>query len=125
MFNSLEARSPFLQKDIFQKSCSLTKEELFKNGIKKNPLKEILASYIPDKLITKRKKGFLIPIDKWLNGILKDHAFYYLADRNIKNSPLNNDYIRNTFDSFYKKKIGCHYELWDILIFQMWFEKYH
>jgi len=125
MFNSLEARSPFLQKDIFQKSCSLTKEELFKNGIKKNPLKEILASYIPDKLITKRKKGFIIPIDKWLNGILKDHAFYYLSDRNIKNSPLNKDYIRNVFNSFYKKQIGCHYELWDILIFQMWFEKYH
>lgn len=125
MFYSLEARSPFLCKDIFQISTSLTKDELFKNGIKKNPLKQILESYIPDKLITKRKKGFIIPIDKWLNGTLKDHALYYLSDKKIKNSPINNDYIRNIVDSFYNKKIGCHYELWDILVFQMWYEKYH
>jgi asparagine synthase (glutamine-hydrolysing) len=125
MFNSLEARSPFLNKNIYEKSISIPNKDLFKNGIKKNPLKEILSIYVPDKLISKHKKGFIVPIDKWLRSILKDQVKYYLSDIKIKNSPINNNYIRYILDSFYKKNKGVQYELWDILMFQMWYEKYH
>lgn len=125
MFNSLEARSPFLNKKIFERSLTLTKKTLFKNGVKKNPLKEMLSLYVPDKLIAKRKKGFIVPIDGWLKGILKDRVKYYLSDVKIKNSPINSNYIRYILDSFYKKNQGYQYELWDILMFQMWYEKYH
>ena len=125
MFNGLEARSPFLNKNLFEESIGLSKEELFYNGIKKNPLKKLLSIYIPDKLISKKKKGFVVPIDSWLKGILKEYVFYYLSETKIKNSPLNKNYIKYILNSFYKENKGLQYELWDILIFQMWYEKYH
>jgi asparagine synthase (glutamine-hydrolysing) len=59
---SIETRSPFLSKDIFEFANQFSSKCFFSNG-SKTPLRKLLANYLPDQLIDKGKKGFNVPTD--------------------------------------------------------------
>lgn len=59
---SIETRSPFLSKDIFEFANQFSPESFFSSG-SKTPLRKLLATYLPDQLIDKGKKGFNVPTD--------------------------------------------------------------
>jgi asparagine synthase (glutamine-hydrolysing) len=65
---SLEIRSPFLNKEIYEFLAeNFNHKEILKLGGKKI-LSQILSSYIPLDLIPNKKRGFIFPIDKLLHG---------------------------------------------------------
>lgn len=66
MYNSIEIRSPFLDYDLVDfttKISSNLKSQLFTNKfLLKKSFKEILPNYI----LKRKKKGFAIPVSKWI-----------------------------------------------------------
>ena len=59
---SIETRSPFLSKDLFEFTNQFKSECFFTNG-NKTPLRNLLNDYLPIKLIEPLKKGFNVPIN--------------------------------------------------------------
>ena len=66
MINSLEIRSPFLDNELVEFARRLPHRLKLKNGVTKYILKKSLNGVIPETIIHRKKKGFGIPIARWL-----------------------------------------------------------
>jgi asparagine synthase (glutamine-hydrolysing) len=122
---SLEGREPFLDQSIIEWVASLPSEYKYRNGIKKYILKEIVYKYIPREMMERKKMGFGIPLENWLQNELKDLEREYLSDRHLSQHGLfNEEYIRNLTRSFFNGRKDLHLKIWYLLMFQMWYNKW-
>ena len=129
MANSVETRTPFLDKEVAEFSKSIPVK--FKSNAGKVSrsgkiiLKEILSKYIPQKLYRRPKSGFAVPIGTWLKGPLKEWAQELLLERKIKEQGYL-DYKK--IDYIWKKHIENKYDytpqIWCVLMWQSWLENH-
>lgn len=68
MFHSLEARSPFLDQDLWEFASGLSYELRLNGGRLKSLLRALAAKKIGEQLARGRKRGFSIPVNRWLVG---------------------------------------------------------
>lgn len=91
MQNSIENRSPFLDKKLIKYLYSVDNNHFIKNGIAKNLLRESVKGFLPEKIRTNRKKiGFNLSftsLEEFKNGKLKD----YMMDNSSINMLINKD----------------------------------
>jgi asparagine synthase (glutamine-hydrolysing) len=66
MMNGLEARSPFLDNDVVEFARRLPADFKFRNGTTKYLLKKALLKVLPADIVYRKKKGFGIPLARWL-----------------------------------------------------------
>jgi asparagine synthase (glutamine-hydrolysing) len=71
MLNSIESRAVFLDKEIAEFSMRLPSHFKLKNNCKKYILKKLLQKKLPQEIINRKKKGFGVPISKWLTDFPK------------------------------------------------------
>lgn len=81
MDNSLEVRVPFLKKDFIEKSLNISPYLSYGNGKKKEILKKLLQKKIPDSPVTTVKRGFSVPLGKWMREELKNTVAEILFDK--------------------------------------------
>ena len=68
MANSLEGRSPFLDHRIVEWAASLDRKLLLPGLKSKALLRELARKYLPEEIVNAPKRGFELPISKWMNG---------------------------------------------------------
>ena len=84
MFHSVENRSPFLDRKLFEFCHSIPAKHLIQNGAAKAVLREAMRGIVPDAILnSKRKVGFNAPIMDLLN-IRSQSVMDYL----LKDSPI-------------------------------------
>ena len=123
MFYGVENRSPFLNQDLINYVFS---EVSIKSKIKKNIgkyiLKDILNDYLPKSLITKNKKGFLIPLKEWLINDLNEWANELIKPDKLNNfEEFNCEKIIYLWKNLKNLSYFEIYALWDVIIFQNWY----
>lgn len=72
MTESVECRVPFTSYKFVEKAFEIRGLEKVKNGIEKYPIKQISHSYLPEKLIDRRKQAFVNP-SKTYNKIAQEY----------------------------------------------------
>ena len=92
MRNSLEVRVPFLQKTFIQASLEIDPYLSYgpnkgKISNKKNILKNILRKQLPSAPISNIKKGFSIPLSRWIKEELRETISEVMMDKSL------NDYF--------------------------------
>lgn len=85
MENSLEVRVPFLQKKMIEASLQIDPLLSYGSGNQKQLLKDILSKRIPTVEKEKVKKGFSIPLSKWIREDLKEEFFSKLLESDFSN----------------------------------------
>ena len=124
MANSLETRVPLLDHRVVEFAWSLPLEQKLKQGITKWPLRQVLYRHVPKELIERPKQGFGIPLDQWLRGPLKDWASTLLDRKKLEASGLiNPDFVQMKWQEHLTGGRNWQYGLWNILMFQSWFEE--
>ena len=80
MFYSVENRSPFLDRNLFEFCYSIPTRHLILDGYNKKVLRDSMQGIVPDKILsTRRKIGFNAPLFSFLN--IKDNGIQsYLLD---------------------------------------------
>jgi asparagine synthase (glutamine-hydrolysing) len=68
MSHSLEARLPFLDRDIVEFSLRVPPSLQLAGGVLKRVLREAALRRIPRQLAFRPKQGFVVPIDRWLRA---------------------------------------------------------
>ncbi len=125
MANSLETRVPFLDHRVVEFAWNLPMSLKIKEGKGKWILREVLYKHVPKSMIERPKMGFGIPLDEWLRGPLKEWAYDTLSSSNLnKHGFFNNSAIHEKLDQHTSKRRNWQYQLWDVLMFQNWYDKY-
>ncbi|MGL4498360.1 MAG: asparagine synthetase B family protein, partial [Planktothrix sp.] len=120
---SLESRIPLLDFRVVEFAWRLPLSLKIRKGQGKWLLRQVLSKYIPNQLLERPKMGFAIPIDKWLQGSLRDWAEALLDESRLQQEGfLNPQPIRQKWQEHLAGKRNWQYDLWDILIFQSWLE---
>jgi asparagine synthase (glutamine-hydrolysing) len=123
MLNSLECRSPFLNKKLWDFTNSLPDNYLIQKRSKKHILKEAFSSDFPTDFLEKSKKGFGVPVGDWLRGTLKQELVSYTEEKFIKSQDLfNYDYISNLVANHVNAKEDNTFKVWSFYCFQKWYK---
>lgn len=118
---SLESRIPLLDHRIVEFAWSLPAALKWHDGRGKWPLRALLAQYVPSELIDRPKKGFGIPVARWLRDELRDWAENQLSPTNLRDGGwLNVDLVRQRWKAHVEGKEDRSACLWNILMFQIW-----
>jgi asparagine synthase (glutamine-hydrolysing) len=124
MMNSVEVRSPFLDKDLVQFSLSLPNEIKLKKGITKYLLKKIAQETYDEKVFSRKKQGFGVPIKYWLNNELAEYVNYYLSKEVINKRGLFNSNYVNKIIKEHNVKLNNTHKIWALLVLEMWYQKF-
>jgi asparagine synthase (glutamine-hydrolysing) len=121
----LEGREPLLDQRLLEWAAQIPGDVKIENGIKKNILKEIVHKYVPKGIMDRPKMGFGVPITQWFKNDLKDYFETYISEKNLgKHNLLNAKMVLDKKNAYYKGNNKMATELWNILMFQMWYERW-
>jgi asparagine synthase (glutamine-hydrolysing) len=68
MYHSLEARSPFLDQELWEFGAKLPYHLRLRKGMQKAVLREIAKRHVGQRVSRGKKKGFSVPVQRWLAG---------------------------------------------------------
>jgi len=126
MFASLEVRAPFLDYRLVEFINSLSYNLKLKGWTTKYALKELMKDKLPKNIINRPKKGFGVPIAKWINSELKDFTFDLLNERDIeKQGIFNYSEIKKILNEHMDKKVDHRKKIWTLLMFQGWYRRWY
>lgn len=117
---SLESRVPMLDRDVVEFAWTLPIEYLREGKTGKKVLREVLYKYVPKEMMERPKKGFSIPIRKWIkeDKDLRAWAEELLSPALIKSQGYLN---ANVVESMWKDLIDRDIwrdQIWYVLMFQ-------
>lgn len=126
MQNSIECRSPFLNKKLWQFTNKLPDNYLINGWNKKHILKEAFKNEFPDNFLNKSKKGFGVPVGDWLRGFLKKELLSYTEEKILIDQGLFNvNYIQELVYNHINQKQDNTFRVWCFYCFQKWYFNQH
>lgn len=123
MMNSLEVRSPFVDHRLIDFAFRINASQLLNGGITTKYLLKKLVQKKYDPLIMQRtKKGFEMPLAKWLRGDLREMTQDLLSRDSVKDRGLFNEKVVEKYLSEHMNKKHDHsYRIWSLLCLEIWF----
>ncbi|MDA1040235.1 MAG: asparagine synthase (glutamine-hydrolyzing) [Planctomycetota bacterium] len=123
MLHSLEVRTPFLDTALAEYVNGLPSHYKYRRGVTKRLLKDAVArsGLLPTSIIHRRKKGFGIPVARWMRGELHD----YFRDTLLGELPrpldmLSRPAIQTLWDRHQRRQANCYKELWALFMLIQW-----
>ncbi|OFY62609.1 MAG: asparagine synthase (glutamine-hydrolyzing) [Bacteroidetes bacterium RIFCSPLOWO2_02_FULL_36_8] len=121
MYNSLEVRLPFLDKDLMSYVATLKKNQILHNGNLKYISKKIAEKYLPLGTIYRDKWGFSIPIEKWFREELRNHAKEVILDSRNFFPGLNLTFVEKIMNE-HQNGVDHSNKLWALYVLHKWMD---
>ncbi len=123
---SLETRAPFLDYELVEYVMGLPSELKLKGFTTKYILKKVMKGILPPQVIERKKKGFGVPIAKWIKGPLKGLFEELLSpDRIGREGFLSPQYVATLLQDHLLNKKDNRKQLWTLLVWELWLDRYH
>jgi asparagine synthase (glutamine-hydrolysing) len=124
MANSLEARSPFLDRELVEYAARLPDDLKLRGSRTKVILREAFADLIPPEINRRGKMGFGVPLDTWFRGELRDH----MRDLLLSPAARYRDMLSGAFvDQLVARHLSgtanLGQQLWSIMCFEAWLRR--
>jgi asparagine synthase (glutamine-hydrolysing) len=122
---SLEVRAPFLDHELVEFVMSLPSSMKLRGFTTKYILKKAVKDLLPREVVNRPKKGFGVPIAKWVKGPLKELFSDFLSpDRIRREGFLNPEYVNQLLQDHLIQKRDNRKQLWALLVWELWVNRY-
>jgi asparagine synthase (glutamine-hydrolysing) len=123
---SLETRVPFLDLGVARAAWRISSGLHLRDGQGKWVLRELLQRYVPRELFVRPKKGFAVPVGRWIRKELKDWATALLDPvRMRREGYFETPLIERRWQQHLRGKMNWQAHLWGVLMFQAWLEDFN
>lgn len=122
MMFSLEARTPFLDKEVYNVARTLPKSFKVNKETTKPILREASKSVIPNDSYKKKKLGFPVPLRDWVK---EDDLYEKIKESfnsKIASKFFNKKDILKLLEDHKNGKKDCYKKVWTIYIFIVWYD---
>ncbi len=125
MANSLEVRSPFLDHTLVEFVSRLPTKLKLNRLTTKYLLKRAVAGILPPRLVRRPKKGFGLPVGRWINGGLGPIIDAALAPERLRREGLfDADFVGDLLAAHRAGRRDNRKLLWTLFAFQTWHERW-
>lgn len=124
MAHSVEARSPFLDKDWVEWTARLPEHYKVRGRATKWLLARAFADKLPDEIVSRGKHGFSVPVGMWLTGELREWARERLGGNRALDAWFKPSVVKCYFDEHQSGRVNHGKRLWALLMFALWQERY-
>ena len=123
---SLEVRAPFLDHELVEFVMGLPSRLKLKRLTTKYILKKAVKNLLPEDVVNRPKKGFGVPIAKWVKGPLKELFSDFLSPGRIRSEGfLNAEFVDKLLRDHLRGKRDNRKQLWTLLVWELWVDRYH
>jgi len=121
MSQSLELRSPMLDKALAEFAWSLPSKYKFTTLKNKIVLKKLAEKYMPYNIIYRKKQGYGVPLARWLRGELQDIAKELLFK--LPPEIVNKEFVVKLWDEFMHQNAEHSTKIWRLIILSSFFKR--
>jgi asparagine synthase (glutamine-hydrolysing) len=123
MANSLEARSPFLDRELIEYVAGLPDQDKLSGTTTKVILREAFSDILPPAVMRAPKKGFGVPLEAWFRGELRDLCRDTLLSPSAKlRAFVSQPYVRMLIEDHEAGRANHGHRLWTVLTFERWLQ---
>jgi asparagine synthase (glutamine-hydrolysing) len=127
MANGLEVRVPFLDYEVVNFLFSLPDSYKINGSIRKRLLQDGFRDLLPSQLYNRPKKGFEVPLLKWLRTEMKSLIMDDLLSEDfiVQQGVFDPSEINRLKQQLFSPSPGdVHARIWGLVVFQWWWKKY-
>jgi len=122
MASSLEVRVPFLDHEVVASASALGEEDRFEPLGKKQVLRDLALGDLDRTLFDRPKSGFVLPIDDWARGALKEEMTTALRDPSFcEAAGLDARAVGRLWTAFLARSPGLYWSrIWAVYVLGWW-----
>jgi asparagine synthase (glutamine-hydrolysing) len=125
MASSLECRSPFLDYKLIEFAATLPGGyKLSAAGRHKHILKEAFAAWLPPGFMDRPKKGFSVPLSRWLKEDLADMMRDTLVSKKTLARWFRQDVVARFVEEHVSGRASHTNRLWPLFVLALWVDRY-
>ena len=123
MAHSLEVRSPFLDTDVVEFAASLPRHMLMRSR-GKHLLRAAVKDLVPSPILRRSKRGFGLPLRRWMKGELAPLVRDVLLDRTARQRGLFRQQEVERLIAAVDGDRNAPDRVWTLLILELWFRQF-
>ena len=121
MATSLETRAPFLDVDVMELAFSMPGHLKIRTGERKWILKRAMRGVLPERILTRRKEGFSIPMKNWLRQELQPLMRSLLTpDRIAARGFFDTGEVSRMVEAHVEGRENHAHTLFPLMVFERW-----
>ena len=125
MLSSVEARAPFLDRDVTRFALSLPPDLRLRRFETKWVLKKASERWLPKDVIYRRKRGLSVPIASWINEGLRAEVDRLLAPQRLREQGLLDErHVGDLLAAHRSGQANNAKPLWALIVLQYWMENW-
>lgn len=122
---SLEARVPYLDKDLVELAFQVPPNLKVSHGKTKVMLKQIAARHVPSSCVYRQKEGFSIPIKNWLGTQFRPLLEDLLDANRVRQAGIFDAPTIETLKKEHLAGAANHsHLLWGLIVFEAWRDRW-
>ncbi len=124
MMFGLEARTPFLDKEVYEVARRLPISAKVNKETTKPALRMAAKRVIPNESYKKKKLGFPVPLREWIR---EDDLYNEIKEKFLSKTAkkyFKQKYILKLLEDHRKRKKDCYKKIWNIYTFLVWYDIY-
>src|SRR5262249_6215171 len=119
--NSLEARAPFLDRDLVEYAAALPDDFKLRGRRTKFILRHAFADLLPAEIAARGKMGFGVPVGAWFRGALREYVRDQLLAPDARyREYLNGAFVERLVSRHLDGRANLGPELWSLVCFERW-----
>ncbi len=124
MLSSIEARAPYLDRDLTRFGLSLPSSLRVRRLTTKWVLKKAAEEWLPRAVVHRRKRGLSVPIAGWINGGLREEVDRLLDGQRLQEAGIEDQYVMGLLRAHREGRANHAKPLWAVVMLQYWRERW-